>query len=54
MREIDIYTYPRIFVEANRADNDVKTQITVELKEEMRQRVLELIFGNSNLEILNR
>jgi predicted transcriptional regulator len=54
MREIDIFTYPKIFVEADRVNSDVKTQITIELKEEMKQKVLELIFGNSNLEILNK
>jgi transcriptional regulator with XRE-family HTH domain len=54
MREIDIFTYPKVYVETDKVNSDVKTQITVELKEELKQRVLELVFGNSNLEILNK
>jgi transcriptional regulator with XRE-family HTH domain len=54
IREIDIFTYPKVCIEADRVDSDVKAQLTVELKKELKSKVLELIFGNSNLEILNK
>ncbi|MDR1240746.1 MAG: helix-turn-helix domain-containing protein [Oscillospiraceae bacterium] len=56
MREIDIFTYPDIYIDAGSVDinRDIKTQITVELKEDLKQQVLELVFGNKNLEILNK
>jgi transcriptional regulator with XRE-family HTH domain len=53
MREIDIYTYPDIFVELNSKKEDIKAQVTIELKEAIKQQVLELIFGNANVKILN-
>ncbi|MDD3479876.1 MAG: helix-turn-helix transcriptional regulator [Paludibacteraceae bacterium] len=52
MREIDIITYPNTFVEKDKNDNDVKAQLTVELKEELRDKVLAMIFGNNNIELL--
>ncbi|MCL2434960.1 MAG: helix-turn-helix transcriptional regulator [Lentimicrobiaceae bacterium] len=54
MREIDLFTYPDKFYEPKNTNNDVKAQITVELKEELKHRVLELVFGNSNLELLTK
>jgi DNA-binding Xre family transcriptional regulator len=54
LREIDILTYPKIFVETGKIESDIKAQITVELKEELKMKVLSLIFGNKNLEILNK
>ena len=54
LREIDIITYPKIFTEKDISNNDVKVQLTVELKEHLRDNVLKMIFGNSNLEIINR
>jgi hypothetical protein len=52
MREIDIYTYPKVFVESNSSDDHLKAQLTIELKEDLKQKVLELIFGNKNVQIL--
>ena len=54
LREIDIYTYPDVFVEVKQIDNSIKTQITIELKEELKMKILEIVFGNKNLQILNK
>lgn len=54
MREIDIYTYPKIFGESDNVQNDIRAQLTIELKEELKQRVLKLIFGNENIQVLNK
>ncbi|MDR1624135.1 MAG: helix-turn-helix domain-containing protein [Tannerellaceae bacterium] len=54
LREIDIYTYPKKYIESKQTKNEgIKTQLTIELKEELKDKVLELVFGDSNLEILN-
>ncbi|MDR1886880.1 MAG: helix-turn-helix transcriptional regulator [Prevotellaceae bacterium] len=54
MRDVDILLYPRVCIEAeNTKKEEVKAQITVELKEELKAKVLNLVFGNKNLEILN-
>jgi len=52
MREIDILTWPKVFVEFNSGNDQLKAQLTIELKEELKQKVLELIFGNKNIQLL--
>lgn len=54
IREMDIYTYPKIYVEFDAKHDGIKAQLTIELKETLRQQVLELIFGNRNVELLNK
>jgi len=54
MKEIDILTYPKVFIEADSVDNDVRAQITIELKEELKDKVLTLVFGKHNMKILNK
>ena len=54
MREIDIYTYPKVFIELDHKHEDIKAQLTIELREELKQQVLGLIFGNENVQILNK
>ena len=51
MREIDIITYPKIFRENENVNSEVKAQLTVELSENLKEDVLKLVFGNSNLEL---
>ena len=53
MREIDILTYPKVYVESDKINCDVEVELTVKLKEELKDSVLEHIFGNRNLELLN-
>jgi transcriptional regulator with XRE-family HTH domain len=52
MRDIDIFTYPDVYVEVNKSNNDLKTQLTIELREDLRQKILELIFGSKNIQLL--
>jgi transcriptional regulator with XRE-family HTH domain len=52
MREIDIYTYPK-FCEEVEEDSNIKAQITIELKNELKAKVLNLVYNNKNIEILN-
>ncbi|MDR1981357.1 MAG: helix-turn-helix transcriptional regulator [Tannerellaceae bacterium] len=54
MREIDILTYPDKYYATNKKESDVKAQITVELKADLKEQVLQLVFGKSDLEILNK
>ena len=54
MRDIDLYTYPKIFRECENINNDIKAQLTVELREDLKEDVLKLIFGNSNLKVINK
>ncbi|MCL1868323.1 MAG: helix-turn-helix transcriptional regulator [Paludibacter sp.] len=54
MREIDIYTFPKIFreKEGELKNTEIKAQLTIELQEDLKQKVLEMIFGKENIEIL--
>jgi transcriptional regulator with XRE-family HTH domain len=54
MRDIDIFTYPEVYVEVNKINSDIRAQLTIELKEDLKQQVLELVFGNKNVELLNK
>jgi len=54
MREIDIYTYPKVFREVKDYNRGVKAQLTVELNNDLKDDVLRLVFGNSNLELINK
>ena len=52
MSEVDIYTYPKKFSEQGKESDIIKAQLTVELKQELKDKVLQLVFGNKNIEIL--
>lgn len=54
IRVIDIFTYPDKYQLIGSNDSDVKAQITLELKKELKEEVLKLVFGDSNLEILKK
>lgn len=49
---VDIFLYPNKFT--TEADDDVKATLTVELKKDKKEQVLKLVFGENNLEILNK
>lgn len=52
---IDIIKYPYKYVrQGTETPNEIKAILTIELKKEKRDKVLELIFGDKNLEILNK
>lgn len=50
MEDVDIYTYPQKLV--FRADESVKAQITIELNNELKDKVLDLVFENDNLKLI--
>ena len=52
IREIDILTFPKVYIEQKQKDSDRKTLLTVELNEEKREQVLKIVFGDSYKEIL--
>ena len=54
MREIDIITYPKVFREIENHNSDVKAQLTVELNDDLKDDVLKLVFGNSNLKLIKK
>lgn len=57
MREIDILTYPERYLcmgdEASEAE-PVEATLQIKLKKDKKDQVLKLVFGENNLEILNK
>lgn len=57
MSVIDLLTYPDKYVPLSSIGSVVveeKVALTIELKKEKKEQVLKLVFGNNNLEILNK
>ena len=66
MSIIDIFTYPDIYVKKQNGEiaeelsvyrkppDEVKATLTIELKKDKRDEVLKLLFGDKNIEILNK
>jgi transcriptional regulator with XRE-family HTH domain len=59
MDVIDIITYPNKYIDSNSIlkDNfsiDEKVVLQIELKKEKKEQVMKLVFGENNLEILNK
>lgn len=57
MREIDILTYPERFVAASTGASEpepVEATLQIKLKKDKKDQVLKLVFGENNLEILNK
>ncbi len=50
---VDIIIYPHNFSPGD-TDGDLKATLTVELKKDKKDQVLRLVFGEHNLEILNK
>lgn len=53
MSVIDIITYPESYVPKSDLDSDVEAVLMVKLKEGKKRQILESVFGNENIEILN-
>lgn len=55
MREIDIITYPEIYVSncESASDDGMEAVLQIRLKKNKRDQVLNLIFGDNNIKILN-
>lgn len=55
MSEIDIITYPDKFVKVQEAEQEpVEAVLQIKLKKDKKDQVLKLIFGENNIEILNK
>lgn len=60
LREIDLITYPDVYRkvegdgETARADEPVEAVLQIKLRREKREQVLKLVFGNNDIEILNK
>ncbi len=55
MRLIDLFTYPTVYVPIEETKpEDITASITIQLKKEKKEQVLKLVFGDSNLELLNK
>ena len=52
---IDLFTYPEKYVSINNINNDdISATLTIQLRKEKKDQVLRLVFGDNNLEILNK
>ena len=55
VREIDIITYPEVYVPRDSSDPEpVEAVLQIKLKKDKKDQVLKLIFGENNIEILNK
>lgn len=55
LRAIDIITYPLIYQEPKQSDSEaVEAVLQIKLKKDKKDQVLRLIFGDNDIEILNK
>lgn len=56
MEIIDVFTYPDKYIKADvkRGEDSVEAVLQIKLRKDKKEEVLKLIFGDSNLEILNK
>jgi hypothetical protein len=58
IRIIDFFTYPKKFVDPDKIKTEtkenVKATLQIELSNDKKDQVLKLVFGENNLEILNK
>lgn len=55
MKEIDLITWPDIYVPRQSPQAEpVEATLQIKLKKEKKDQVLKLVFGENNLEILNK
>lgn len=58
MSELNIFTYPEKYIKKNettrKREEPVKAILQIELQEDKKDQILKLVFGEHNLEILNR
>lgn len=55
IREIDIITYPEVYVKKEEAASDpVEAILQIKLQRDKKDQVLKLIFGDNDIEILNK
>lgn len=55
LKEIDIITYPDIFTKKEESDSEpVEAILQIRLQKDKKDQVLRLVFGDNNIEILNK
>lgn len=55
LREIDLITYPKVFIEELETANEpLEAILQIKLNKDKKEQVLKLVFGENNLEILNK
>lgn len=55
IREIDLITYPQVYVEKSVGEEEpVEAILQIKLKKDKKDQVLKTVFGDSNIEILNK
>lgn len=55
LREIDLLTYPDIYNKKEDAEPEpVEAILQIKLKKDKKDQVLKLVFGDNNIEILNK
>jgi len=50
LKEVDIYTYPQKLILDE--DDSFKAQLTLELNKDLKEKVLDLVFGNDKLKLI--
>lgn len=51
---IDVFTYPQKCTPNGKNEEDVEAILQIKLKKDRKEQVLKLVFGDNNLEILNK
>jgi transcriptional regulator with XRE-family HTH domain len=52
---LDLLTYPKTYIEAStKVEEPIDAVLQIRLQKEKKEQVLKLIFGDNNLEILNK
>ncbi len=55
IREIDIITYPEVYSSANSLEDDsTEAIVQIKLRKDKKEQVMKLIFGDNDIEILNK
>ncbi len=54
MKEIDVITYPEVFRPESKASDPVEAILQIRLQKDKKDQVLRLVFGDNNIEILNK
>lgn len=52
MQDIDIFTYPDKYVKDERRDEKIDAVLQIKLKNSVKKKVLEFVFGEENIELL--
>lgn len=51
---IDVFTYPQKYTLNDKSEEDLEAILQIKLKKDRKEQVLKLVFGDNNLEILNK